>query len=130
MFPRRSGGSSCTACTPSVATLTSMRPGRPGRCGRPTETGGAAGGTPTDEVCAVRTGALRTGALRTGRAHVHVPGDRPDVDHVARVVRVDHVVAADVQADVVDRGVEEQEVARLKIAAVDVRKHLILHLGG
>src|SRR6266513_1455995 len=83
---------------------------------------GAAGSTPV---------ARRPASLDAARPDVcrGVPArDAGDLDDVAGVRRVDEGVAADVDADVAEP-VEEDQVARLEVAARDRAAHAVLRVG-
>src|SRR5438046_661019 len=65
----------------------------------------------------------------TTGARERVPIDRADL-HLAAgagVARVDHRVAAEIDGDVVDRAVEEEEVAGHELVARHVWEHRVLH---
>src|SRR5687767_12207695 len=64
-----------------------------------------------------RTEAARPTRARSGPdgAGVRELADRGDAHGRARVRRVDHLAAADVDADVADRAVEEDQVTRLQV---------------
>src|SRR5690348_1758625 len=63
----------------------------------------------------------------TGGTGVVVPvAEVGDADVRARVRRLDHVAATDVDADVVDRVAEVHKVTRLQLRARDVRGRVIL----
>src|SRR5436305_12250230 len=53
------------------------------------------------------------------------PADAADLDHVPAMRRMDELIAADVETDVAE-AVEEDEVARLEVAAGDRDAHVPL----